>query len=187
VYHISVKLVKEFVMLDGCTPVKAGNDEEATVENCCTKENESAQPHHCPICGQIGKKVDSITLKAMLNVSLLALQDTSYFFCRTADCEVVYFSADGTQSFSREKIRVPVHQKEPGDESVPVCYCFQHSPATIRAELLASGQSTVLEEINEGIQAGQCACEIRNPQGTCCLGNVRAVVKQVSQTMTAPA
>lgn len=173
-------------MSDCCTPVEAGNDKNATVESCCTpavaaKENGSAQTHHCPICGQKGKKADSITLKAMLKVSLLALRDTPYLFCRTADCEVVYFSTDGTQTFTKAQICVPVYQKEPDDETVPICYCFRHNPATIRAELLATGQSTVIEEINGGINAGQCACELRNPQGSCCLGNVSRVVKQIEQ------
>lgn len=124
-----------------------------------------------------------ITLKAMLNVSLLALRDTPYLFCRAAECDVVYFSADGAQSFTKAQIRVPVHQKEPDDETVPVCYCFRHSPASIRAEWLATGASTVIEEINSGIQAGQCACEVRNPQGSCCLGNVSRVVKQIEPTV----
>lgn len=82
------------------------------------------------------------------------------------------------QFFTKDQIRVPVHQKEMDDDAVLVCYCFRHSPATIHAELLATGTSTVIEEINAGIQAGQCACELRNPQGSCCLGNVSAVVKQ---------
>jgi hypothetical protein len=128
-----------------------------------------------------------MTLKAMLDASLLALRDLPYLFCRTTNCPVVYFSADGTQSFTKDQIRVPVHQKEPEDDAVPVCYCFRHSPATIRAEWLATGRSTVVEEIETGIKAGQCACEIRNPQGSCCLGNVSAVVKQVTQATRIPA
>ncbi|GAB4407287.1 MAG: hypothetical protein Fur0044_00080 [Anaerolineae bacterium] len=80
-----------------------------------------------------------------------------------------------------------VHQKEPGDETALVCYCFRHSPATIRAEWLATDSSTVIEEINNGIKAGQCACEIRNPQGSCCLGNVGSVVKRDTQAIRIPA
>lgn len=94
---------------------------------------------------------------------------------------MVYFSADSAQSFTKAEIRVPGHQKEPDDDTVPVCYCFRHSPATIQAKWLATGASTVIEEINGGIQAGQCACEVRDPQGSCCLGNVRRVVKQIEQ------
>ena len=176
-------------MSDCCVwPVNAGQSEEANGESYCTPvvagngvKSTAAQTNRCPACGQKGKKVDGLTLRAMLNVSLLALRDASYLFCRTADCPVVYFSDDSCQTFTKDQIRVAVHQKEPGDETAPVCYCFRHSSASIRAEWLATGQSTVIEEINGGIQADQCACEIRNPQGSCCLGNVSRVVKQVEQ------
>lgn len=158
-------------MSNCCPPVQTGQKEEAriAVESCCTptiagnRVADAAPTNLCPGCHQKGKKVDPPT------------------------CPLVYFSADGTQSFTKDQIRVPVHQKEPDDDIVPVCYCFHHSPATIRAEWLATGQSTVVEEIEAGIKAGQCACEIRNPQGSCCLGNVSAVVKRVTQSIRVPA
>lgn len=161
-------------------------------ESCCTpvwvdkdRKLATAQTNLCPTCGQKGKKVDSLIPKAMLNVSLLAVREIPYLFCRTADCPVVYFAADGLQVFTKDHIRVPVHQKEPADDNVPVCYCFYHSPATIRAELLATGRSTVIEEIEAGIKAGHCACEMRNPQGSCCLGNVSAVMKRLAKAIPA--
>ncbi len=178
-------------MSNCCAPVNTGRTEEAKViiASCCDPaiaDNRTvvvaAQTNRCPGCHQKGKKVDFMTLKAMLNVSLLALRGLPYLFCRTADCPVVYFSADGLQYFTKDQIRVPVHQKKPEDDTVPVCYCFYHSPATIRAELLATGATTAIEEIEGGIQAGQCACEIRNPQGSCCLGNMRAVIKRIIQS-----
>ncbi|MBI1881759.1 MAG: hypothetical protein HYR94_26575, partial [Chloroflexi bacterium] len=112
-----------------CIPTLAGNGRKAV----------ATQTNRCRACRQKGKKVDSITLKAMLNVSLLALRDVPYLFCRIPDCPVVYFSADSLQVFTKDQIRVPVHQKEPDNEATPVCYCFRHSPATIHAELLATG------------------------------------------------
>ena len=162
-------------------------------QNCCvlidTDQNEKAKINTktdcCPTCGQKGKKVDSITIKAMLNVSLLALREMPYLFCRTAACPVVYFSADGLQVFTTDQIRVPVYQKKPNDDTVLVCYCFHHSPTTIRAELLATGTSTVVEAIARGIQADQCACEIRNPQGSCCLGNVQVILEWVQHELGA--
>ena len=176
-------------MSDCCVwPVNANQNEEANGESYFTlavagngAKSTAAQTNRCPACGQKGKKVDGLTLKAMLDMSLLALRDVPYLFCRTPDCLVVYFATDGAQSFTKDQIRVLVHQKESADDNVPACYCFRQSPATIRAEWLATGQSTVVEEINSGIQAGQCACEVRNPQGSCCLGNVSQVVKQVEQ------
>jgi len=140
-----------------CTPMGTCNEEKAVI----------TQTNLCPTCGQKGKKVDSITFKAWLDISLLTLRDVRYLFCPTAACPVVYFAADRLQFFTKEQVRV--HQKEPDDESVLVCYCFYHSPQTIRIELLARNASNVVEKITGGIQAGQCACKVRNPQGSCCL------------------
>lgn len=137
----------------------------------------------CPQSGSKGKRVHGATVKAMLAVSLTEVRDTAYFFCKDADCPVVYFSEDGTQTFSTDQIRERVYQKEPDSDNVFVCYCFRHTLGSIRAELIATGESTIVEGINAGIQAGQCACDIRNPQGSCCLGNVSAFVKDIGQTV----
>lgn len=134
----------------------------------------------CPQSGSKGRRVDGGTVKAMLAVSLTEVRDTPYFFCKDADCPVVYFSEDGTQTFTKDQIRERVYQKEPGSDDVFICYCFRHTPGSIKAELV-SDDSTVIDLINSGIQAGQCACDIRNPQGSCCLGNVTALVKELRQ------
>jgi hypothetical protein len=138
----------------------------------------------CPECGQKGKGVDTATVKAHLSISLRQIKQTSFLFCRTHTCPVVYFSSDGEQVFTVEQVRERVYQKEPDVDDVFVCYCFQH---TIGEVLNASpeGHTTILDDINAGIKAGQCACDLRNPQGACCLGNVREVIKQAeSLTVT---
>jgi hypothetical protein len=38
-------------------------------------------------------------------------------------------------------------------------------------------RNAIAVAINAGIRAGACACDLRNPQGACCLGNARALVK----------
>ena len=138
----------------------------------------------CPHCGVRGKLVDTRTLKAMLAVSLVALQPVAYYFCPTVQCPVVYFATGGRQTFTESDLRERVYQKHPDDAAVFVCYCFRHTLGTIRAEGLTTKASAVIEQIKTGIAAGQCACEIRNPQGSCCLGNVSAVVKQTMQEAT---
>jgi hypothetical protein len=142
-----------------------------------------ASPGLCPQSRGKGRRVDGATVKAMLSVSLTEVRDTTYFFCKDADCPVVYFSEDGTQVFSKDQVRERVYQKEPENDEVFICYCFRHTPGNIKAEL-ASSDSAVINTINAGIQAGQCACDIRNPQGSCCLGNVTALVKELSQTIS---
>ncbi len=129
----------------------------------------------CPVCGERGKPVQAQTVKALLAVSLREVQSEEYLFCRTQTCPVVYFTPAG-QSFSLEQVRERVYQKEPQAPDVFVCYCFRHTVG----ELLASTPLTskaILDDIEAGIRARQCACDLRNPQGSCCLGNVRELLK----------
>lgn len=134
----------------------------------------------CPECGQKGKPVDTATVKAQLSVSLRHIGQIPYLFCRTHACPIVYFSSDGEQTFTTEQVRERVYQKEPEADEVHVCYCFQHTVHEVR---IASPdeQSAILDDINAGIKANQCACDLRNPQGSCCLGNVREVINQVEK------
>jgi len=44
----------------------------------------------------------------------------------------------------------------------------------IECELRQSGTSTVVDRIAAKVKARECACEVRNPSGQCCLGEVRA-------------
>jgi hypothetical protein len=76
-------------------------------------------------------------------------------------------------------VRERVYQKAPKADDVLICYCFQHTPGDIRQRVAQSTQVTLIVDINAGILAGQCACDWRNPQGNCCLGNVRQLVSQV--------
>ena len=145
----------------------------------CELDRPALSVDACPSCRQKGKAVEGQTVKAMLSISLSHVTHEPYLFCRTPDCPVVYFSADGAQSFTADQARERIYQKEPDADDVFVCYCFRHTPGSIRAEVEATGHSSVVDAINAGIQAGQCACDIRNPQGSCCLGNVRAIVKRL--------
>lgn len=113
--------------------------------------------------------------------------DTSYFFCKDADCPIVYFSEDGKQSFTTEQLREPVYQKEAENDEVFLCYCFRHTVGSIRVETLSGRENRLIDSINAAIQVGQCACDIRNPQGSCCLGNVQVFIKQLKQNLDAKA
>ena len=134
----------------------------------------------CPTCGEKGKGVDTVTLKALLAVPLTEIRPVNYFFCRTAGCATVYFAGDGRQQFGEGELRERVHQKHPQVDDVFVCYCFGHTPGSIKADVSSTGRTSVVEAITAGIQAGNCACDIRNPQCSGCLGNVRAVVRRLA-------
>lgn len=147
---------------------------------CCTPAitpaSRAPQQSSCPLCGKHGKAVAVVTVRALLAISLQAVTDDDYRFCATSDCPVVYFSRDGTQQFTTAQLREPVFQKAPATPTVPVCYCFHYTLGVIQ-EADTSTRAQIVAAITAGVQAGQCACDIRNPQGKCCLGNVRHVTQ----------
>lgn len=160
-----------------CCPPEAGN------AVCELPAQDFQRPpgavNACPECSQTGKPVGGQTVKAMLSVSLRRVQDTKYLFCRTQTCPVVYFS-DNEQTFTVEQVRERVYQKEPEVEDVFVCYCFRHTGGDLRVAT-PEDRTAIVNDINTGINAGQCACDLRNPQGSCCLGNVRGMIKQMEK------
>lgn len=159
-------------MADSCDcPPKAG---------AATCEARRPPGPACPTCHRPGKSVGTDTVRALVAVSLMEVDGKDYFFCRTPDCPTVYFAADTHQEFTEASLRELVHQKHPGDPDVFVCYCFRHTPASISRQFLETGAVRVIEEITAGIQAAKCACDIRNPQGSCCLGNVRSVLGRIT-------
>ena len=135
----------------------------------------SRQTSICPDCGKKGKPVEGQTVKANLSVSLREFRDLEYYFCPTETCPVVYFSGDGNHFFNTKHILERVYQKEPQADNVLVCYCFNHSVSEIR-NASPDEVETIIAEINTGIIAGQCACDLRNPQRSRCLGNVRKLM-----------
>ena len=140
----------------------------------------------CPHCGEPGKAVDESTIKSMLLSSLRNIRKTQYFFCRATACPMVYFSSDGEQTFKTEQVRERVYQKEPDMEDVFVCYCFRHTMGEIR-NASSEERLAILGDIHAGIEAEQCACDWRNPQGSCCLRNVRQAIKQAEKFAVAMA
>lgn len=144
------------------------------MEACC--DPDSAQSgRECPACGTEGRSVDRITVKAMLlPAALERAADGEYRFCAAPGCPVVYFGP--SQRFRIDDLGVTVFQKKLRGART-VCYCFGVTVGDIEAELTASGRSTAVERISALVKAERCACEIKNPQGSCCLANVSAVVR----------
>jgi len=149
------------------------------VSDCCTpKSGRVPDPRsdRCPRCGAPGPRVDPITLKALLSgEGLKRGVPPAPRFCGTPECPVVYFDSAVPVVFEETHVTVTVHAKHPENGSVPVCYCFGHTPETIRRELAGTGRSSASETIAAEVKAGHCACEVKNPKGTCCLGDVSKV------------
>jgi hypothetical protein len=141
----------------------------------------------CPQCRQPGRAVSAMTIEAMLIAEAKARlsQTNGFHFCATPECDVVYFRSASGEVVLRRDVRVPIFQKSQ-DPNRLVCYCFGFTEAMAVEEIRATGRCTIPQRITAEIKAGNCACEIRNPQGSCCLGNVQAAVKRAMTSAAAP-
>lgn len=130
----------------------------------------------CPACGRPGRDVAVQTVKHQVKPEHLATASQGpWAFCRTPGCAVVYFNATGMR-LTEADVRQAVTAK--GGDNPPLCYCFGFDTAMVRAEIRATGRCTIPERIAAEMKVDLCACEIRNPQGSCCLANVAAAVKR---------
>jgi len=117
----------------------------------------------------------------LIEHALRRVMTVEHRFCPDPHCQVVYFDAAGTQ-YTRADVRVRVWQKEPFGGRM-VCYCFGENEADIRTEMERLGRSDAVGRVRRHIEAGRCACEVRNPRGVCCLGDVTAAVKRVALSL----
>jgi hypothetical protein len=149
------------------------------MSDCCSAaQNTSVQPVACRACQTKGQPVEPLTIKALLTEHALRRFDSgSYRFCPDASCDIVYFSEAGA-AFTTADLRVPVWHKEPPGRRM-ICYCFDETESAIASELRETGQSCAVERVRAHIAAQRCACEVRNPRGSCCLGDVIAAVERM--------
>lgn len=158
------------------------------MSSCCTPTgcttDQQAATDLCPSCGNKGLSVDQVTLKALLTAGGLRRGvPPSPRFCSTPLCSIVYFDNAVPVQFSESDVLVPVHSKHPDDQAVPVCYCFGHTPEAIRDEIMRTGASSTTKNVSAEVKAGHCACEVRNPKGACCLGDLSRVELEASAAM----
>jgi hypothetical protein len=141
-----------------------------TTPDCCTPTTPVAVTT-CPTCGTTGKAVKLVTLKALLTPAALATLHPGepHRFCPDAICDTVYFSSSRT--YGQMDVKVPVFQKD-GRGTTPACYCFGHTRADLEHATREGRAGVIPQSIHAHIQAGRCGCEVNNPQGSCCLGNV---------------
>ena len=148
------------------------------MDTCCAKPPSARQS--CPSCKATGKPVHAITVRSLTLAERRPDHENDFHFCATRNCPVVYFDGTGA-TLLKTDLRVPVWQKCE-DKTVPICYCFGWSEERIHSEIEETGKSTAVSAISAQVKAGACACEVKNPQGSCCLGNISKVVRSLHTT-----
>ena len=157
--------------------------------NCCTESDTSPVELHklgaqrgCPSCQGSSQPVTLRTMLLMLKPELFdRVGESQYRFCASPDCQVVYFFRE--RSFTTSDLRIRVGLKEK-DGLIPLCYCFGFFEQDLRREIEAKGHTTIPQRITALTKERMCACEERNPSGTCCLGEVTKAVKRLLKEET---
>jgi len=133
--------------------------------------------------GKKGQSVPSETLRHLINKARRSeIKGTGYYFCKTADCDTVYYHPESGQTFEKTALIVRVGLKETEDP-VWVCYCFDISKKMIWEGIESTGRFTSGNRIRQEVANGNCECEIKNPSGRCCLGEVLAAEKKAQKNL----
>lgn len=156
------------------------------VADCCCplpSSTTSVAPR-CPATGTRGLAVETRTVKALLtSAALSTLTHEPHYFCPDPACDIVYFGVDGA-SFRQEDVRATVWQKSRSEDRT-ICHCFGENEADIRREFGRTGRCEAVARVRAHVAAGRCACDLRNPRGTCCLGDLIEAVRRIGVEHTA--
>ena len=151
--------------------------EQNSEDNCCTPQPKGKVV--CPTCGEKAKGVLAKTLDALLTLntkSNLSCLD-GFYYCKTAECKTIYFREDLV--LRQEHLSVTVGLKK-GANPATLCYCFEWTKGKIQEEIQATGGTKALDDIKAKMENPGCSCEVLNPSGGCCLGDVSKVIKELS-------
>lgn len=168
--------------MSDCCAVKDGS---STSDSCAVKVPPEQVPAvmACPESGTRSKKVDLLTVRSLVLHLPFGMPVEQYYFCEAPGCDVVYFSSNPEAPvFRRRDLLVRVGLKEEHDP-IPVCYCFGVARSDIRDEIRETGKSMLAERIKAEVKAGHCACEVKNPSGKCCLGDVIRRVQEAQRAL----
>ena len=148
----------------------------------CSTDLEKRPDSVCPKNRNVCKPVPRITVETLLRPehrhSLVSLP---YFFCDSPDCDVVYVSASGKEVITTSQLSVRVGIKETKDP-IPLCYCFNFDRKAVWDDIRFKGTPDIPKIIAQRIKAGECRCEVTNPSGSCCLGDIHRAVKQAEKS-----
>ena len=87
---------------------------------------------------------------------------------------------DNLENSRIDDLRIRVELRATTDP-IPLCYCFGFDENHIREEIAQTGTTTVPERISRLIREGLCSCDVRNPSGKCCLGDVNRTATRLKK------
>jgi len=104
-----------------------------------------------------------------------AITSDSYYYCPSKQCSVGYFSSNGN-TVPKQYLRSYSAIQED-----KLCYCFDIDADQYSSALKANRAEPIKDFVIQRTKSGECACEIRNPSGQCCLANFKYLEKNQPQ------
>jgi hypothetical protein len=133
----------------------------------------------CPNCNSKGTVVSGVTIKAQLKKEKFENLTTSkddFNFCNTPKCDTVYYSNDGSQTYSQTDIKSKITIKN-DDPKTPLCYCKKLLKENV-IEMIKNNEPDIAKKIKAIISDGKSFCEKSNPKGTCCTEDITSFLKE---------
>jgi hypothetical protein len=148
------------------------------MSNCCCESTD--QP--IDVCPGCEKPVVSIeTIKAMVDIPLWNITPgDQFFYDADEDSEMVYLSTQSGMIINESELREKVFAKNPDDDDCYVCYCFKIKIGDLRQATIEERQ-TIFERLKAASNKNQCSCKTRNPKGSCCIGDVKALIDKFNR------
>lgn len=155
----------------------------ASSPSCCGPR--AAGHLACPSCHTLGQPVPRTTVARFVSPEALAsLGSGEPRFCLHPKCPVAYYAPLGS-AIPKDALSVRLGVKET-DGPHTVCYCFGHTVESLAAEWKEKGSVSAVIDVMAKARAGQCRCEELNPQGVCCLPQLRRTVLSLQELPPMP-
>ena len=146
------------------------------MSNSCCNDQEPDLDNICPGCEK--RAVNIQTVKAMVNLPLWEINpEDKFFYDDDVDSPIVYFSTHSGTIIDEKDVREKVFAKHRDEDDTYVCYCFQVTVGDLR-QATPEERAEILQRVASASGRGQCACKIRNPKGSCCLSDIKALIDE---------
>ena len=161
----------------------AANQHKPDGECCLIQQTPAPAKAICQASQTSSPKINRRTLEHLMKPEAVnKIQEGQYYYCDDPTCDVVYFSEQALPYFIKDDLTVKVFHKDTGDD-VNVCYCFDWTRGRIKEQIRSTGKSTASLEIAQLVRDQICTCDITNPKGRCCLGDINGFVKEAMQQL----
>ena len=146
------------------------------MSDCCTSSNTKQ------LCSECGSSCISVSMPTLYHQVRFpdnqSIVTDEYYFCPTKTCLIAYFSNAGN-IIPKQYLR-----SYQSIQNNALCYCFDIDAEQYLSALKDQQAEPIKAFVIQRTQTGECACEIRNPSGQCCLANFKKLEKIHHESIT---